>query len=34
MTVWLYRLAMAGIVLGVLWAVGSLVMRRNIEEAA
>jgi SOUL heme-binding protein len=34
MTVWLYRLAMAGIVLGALWAVGSLVMRRNIEEAA
>jgi SOUL heme-binding protein len=34
MTTWLTRLAIAAIVLSVLWAVGSLVMRRNIEEAA
>jgi SOUL heme-binding protein len=34
MTTWLIRLAIAAIVLTVLWAVGSLVMRRNIEEAA
>jgi hypothetical protein len=34
MTTWLTRLAIAAIVLSALWAVGSLVMRRNIEEAA